>query len=177
MDEGVAHGAVPTAPGLWHMAKTYADAAEVLNAAGEPGCHQFDEPVLHLTEQAIELALKGFLRGAGRSPADLKAFSHRLPDLLKACMSYGLDESFLCVRDTIRVVDTLVAVGKSEHGFRYPCNAANRWVEPAVAVSVATQLISVVKERCTNNCLMTVDGVVSTAEPSQQEPDSTAPTR
>lgn len=131
------------------MAETYADAAEVLIASGEPGRHQFDEPALHLAEQALELALKGFLRASGRRPDELKAYGHRLPDLLEGCRSCGLDETLLRDPDIIRVVETLVDVGTSGHGFRYPCNAANRWIEPGLALIVVRRILVVTKECCT----------------------------
>ncbi|MBP2312624.1 hypothetical protein [Azospirillum soli] len=140
---------LPTAAGLWRMAETYAEAAQVLIDAGEPGRHHFDEPVLHLTEQAIELALKAFLRGSGRSAKVLRDFGHRLAALLDECRACGLDESILDGCDTMHVINVLVAVGKSGQGFRYPCNETNLWIEPHIALSVARRLLIVVQERCT----------------------------
>lgn len=149
MDEIDHVAVIPTAPVLWRMAETYADAAEVLITSGEPSSHQFDEPALHLIEQSIELALKGFLRGADWPPKKLEAFGHRLRNLAEACRSCGMDESFLASHDTIRVVDAFVALGKSGHGLRYPCNEACVWIEPSVALAVARRLLAIIKDRCT----------------------------
>lgn len=164
---------LPTPAGLWRMAGTYADAAQILIDAGEPGQHQFDEPALHLAEQAIELALKGFLRGAGQSPDDLKGFGHNLTKLLNECSKCGLNKSFLADNDTMRVIRVLEQVGKEGQGFRYPCNADNKWVEPNVAVSIAKRLIDLVKKQCTTGDLSAVSALIHPSVPSDLRTEPT----
>jgi hypothetical protein len=75
--------------GLFNTARSYWHSAEHLNAANLEVTHP-QAPVTFLFCHAIELYLKAFLRGAGKSIAELKQIGHRVANLAKAADSAGL---------------------------------------------------------------------------------------
>jgi len=77
------------AVGLFNTARSYWHSAEHLNAANLEVTHP-QAPVTFLFCHAIELYLKAFLRGAGKSVAELKQIGHRVANLAKAAVSAGL---------------------------------------------------------------------------------------
>jgi hypothetical protein len=74
--------------GLFNTARSYWHSAEHLNAANLKVTHP-QAPVTFLFCHAIELYLKAFLRGAGKSVAELKQIGHRVANLAKAAVSAG----------------------------------------------------------------------------------------
>jgi hypothetical protein len=72
----------------------------------------------YLFSQAVELALKGFLRAKGISAEDLqKKYSHKFCKLLKDCITYGLP---LETTEQKRAMDWLGEYEKDAINFRYP---------------------------------------------------------
>jgi hypothetical protein len=78
------------AVGLFNTARSYWHSAEHLNAANLKVTHP-EAPVTFLFCHAIELYLKAFLRGAGKSVAELKQNGHRIANLAKAAVNAGLN--------------------------------------------------------------------------------------
>jgi len=78
-----------SAVGLFNFARSYWQSAEHLNAANLKVSHP-SAPVTFLFCHAIELYLKAYLRGAGKSVAELKQIGHRVANLAKAAVSTGL---------------------------------------------------------------------------------------
>jgi hypothetical protein len=77
------------AVGLFNTARSYWRSAEHLNAANVKVTHP-QAPVTFLFCHAIELYLKAYLRGAGKTVADLKKVGHRVTNLAKLAMTSGL---------------------------------------------------------------------------------------
>lgn len=67
------------AVGLFNTARSYWRSAEHLNVANLKVTHQ-RAPVTFLFCHAIELYLKAYLRGAGKSVAELKQIGHRVAE-------------------------------------------------------------------------------------------------
>lgn len=75
--------------GLFNTARSYWRSAEYLNAGGVRVTHP-QAPVTFLYCHAIELYLKAFLRGDGKSIADLKKLGHRVAVLANVAIENGL---------------------------------------------------------------------------------------
>jgi hypothetical protein len=78
-----------SALGLFNTARSYWRSAEHLNVANLEVTHP-RAPVTFLFCHAIELYLKAYLRGAGKSVAELKQIGHRVANLAKAAIKAGL---------------------------------------------------------------------------------------
>lgn len=78
------------AVGLFNTARSYWHSAEHLNAANLKVTHP-QAPVTFLFCHAIELYLKAFLRGAGKSVSELKQLGHHVANLAKAAVNAGLN--------------------------------------------------------------------------------------
>jgi hypothetical protein len=78
-----------TATGLFNTARSYWRSAEELDALQVEVSHR-EAPVTFLFCHAIELYLKAFLRGAGKTIADLKKVGHRVADLAALATASGL---------------------------------------------------------------------------------------
>jgi hypothetical protein len=79
--------------GLFNTARSYWRSAEHLNAAEIEAVTHPEAPVTFLFCHAIELYLKAYLRGTGKSVADLKKLSHRVAHLAKAALESRLSLS------------------------------------------------------------------------------------
>jgi hypothetical protein len=77
------------AVGLFNTARSYWRSAEYLNAASLQVTHP-QAPVTFLFCHAIELYLKAYLRGAGKSVSELKQVGHRVANLAKVAVNTGL---------------------------------------------------------------------------------------
>jgi hypothetical protein len=77
------------AVGLFNTARSYWRAAEQLRAAPPKVTHP-DAPITFLLCHAIELYLKAYLRGIGKTVADLKKVRHRISELAKVSREAGL---------------------------------------------------------------------------------------
>jgi hypothetical protein len=77
------------AVGLFNTARSYWRSAEYLNAASLQVTHP-QAPVTFLFCHAIELYLKAYLRGAGKSVPELKQVGHRVANLAKVAVNTGL---------------------------------------------------------------------------------------
>jgi hypothetical protein len=75
--------------GLFNTARSYWRSAEYLNAAEIEVTHP-QAPATFLFCHAVELYLKAYLRGAGKSITELKKLSHRVADLATAALEIGL---------------------------------------------------------------------------------------
>jgi hypothetical protein len=75
--------------GLFNTARSYWRSAEYLNEGGLKVTHP-QAPVTFLYCHAIELYLKAFLRGDGKSIADLKKLGHRVAVLAGVAIENGL---------------------------------------------------------------------------------------
>ena len=78
-----------TAVGLFNTARSYWQSAEHLNAAALKVSHP-SAPVTFLFCHAIELYLKAYLRGHGRTVADLRKVGHRVANLAGIASAAGL---------------------------------------------------------------------------------------
>jgi len=77
------------AVGLFNTARSYWQSAVHLNAGDLKVTHP-QAPVTFLFCHAIELYLKAYLRGAGKSVAELKQIGHRVANLAKVAADTGL---------------------------------------------------------------------------------------
>jgi DNA-binding transcriptional ArsR family regulator len=75
--------------GLFNTARSYWRSAEYLAAANLKVTHP-TAPVTFLFCHAIELYLKAYLRGVGKSVAQLKQVGHRIANLAKTAVDTGL---------------------------------------------------------------------------------------
>jgi hypothetical protein len=75
--------------GLFNTARSYWCSAEYLNG-GDLGVTHPQAPVTFLFCHAIELYLKAYLRGIGKTVADLKKVGHRVSNLAKLSRTDGL---------------------------------------------------------------------------------------
>jgi hypothetical protein len=77
------------AVGFFNTARSYWRSAEQLRSVRVEATHP-DAPITFLFCHSIELYLKGYLRGGGRSLGELKKLSHRVADLARASSEAGL---------------------------------------------------------------------------------------
>src|SRR5512140_1682059 len=75
----------------WRYSHEYLRAASTLSARHRLPCVEC-QPVYHLCAQAIEFALKAYLRAHGVTPADLvKQYTGRVDRAAAACVGHGLE--------------------------------------------------------------------------------------
>jgi hypothetical protein len=78
-----------SAVGFFNTARSYWRSAEHLRTARVKVTHP-DAPVTFLFCHAVELYLKGYMRGRGRELGELKRLGHRVADLSKTALEAGL---------------------------------------------------------------------------------------
>lgn len=115
-----------SALGLFNTARSYWRSAEHLNAANLKVTHP-QAPVTFLFCHAIELYLKAYLRGMGKTVAELKNIGHRVNRLAKAAANSGLmiDQERMEILAHIDDADVAIEARYIVTGFkRLPTNEA-----------------------------------------------------
>jgi hypothetical protein len=132
---------------LTNKAHDFWQAAAVVNASG---AGEGFTPTYFLCAQSIELSLKGYLRGRGKSKEELKKLGHDLMATLAAANNDGLPDLFMMTEEDFGAIVLIASAYKAKE-LQYTEAGYKRYPQAKYLLALTEKLWRAVRPFCVEN--------------------------